>query len=772
MIVANIKSNADLKAKKDLQKQLLDLEISNEALKEQRQKESGIKDLEAKKLPDYKTSAEVLKDKVSLEKKALDNILDLGFNYTDAGQLVNWITSQNRLADFTTGFKGIKRDLTEDYDKSILSPDFVKNYLDNYFIDLDANLGKRFSREIGSDSSKGGVKGMEDLINDLPTEDDINRLKDNIMSLIAYNPDITALGELVIGSLNTYNTIIPDKELQNSLINLTQNERIKLVRRYRGLLNKSQYINREEMYAMNKTFEKEDVNQSKQLLVRIARQLSFLTPQTLAYFIKMQEDLIKTTIDDPASNYEKLQKDLEIKKTQLLSSEEYKKKLMRAEERELLSKELSKEKQNELREFVREEQKELEKQITAKEYARIVRDENFGELTREERLYLFPTKGFGRTFSEISEIRITGLIRRMARKPADIEKLMGDDTEELKVIVPHKKKAKNKPQNRTLRNSNDVIIPVLPPTTQKQYEKAYEEENIKLSIDPLEGRGILSKLKKHFKGDEKLLKKVAKALTEDSSSDEEEMKELNRHIKATHKVDKQIEKEVGEGAQFLPKAQRDAIYSGLKKMGLGSGKLDENTFKFLGKKEAWADAFSGAGVGVGFKATRIPTSKVGKGVKLEKEDNPTYRQFGKYVIHIPHLLNNKTANFKYPSLGSIPTIKPLTISDDYKDLLLDVLQTGKLNKKELERLPQNEIKHFERVAVGAGLVEQLGMKIGNTEEDKADAKRFELLRGEYLAGNNNDKMIKELRQLITKFINTGRLHKTEGLNLLLELSTI
>jgi hypothetical protein len=306
------------------------------------------------------------------------------------------------------------------------------------------------------------------------------------------------------------------------------------------------------------------------------------------------------------------------------------------------------------------------------------------------------------------------------------------------------------------------------------------------AIDPFEGRGLLSKLKKHFKGDEKLLKKVAKALQQsdsESSSDEEEAKELTRHIRATDKVDKQISRELrspttpprrpqaeleGKGAQYLPKKDRDDIYSGMKKIGLGRGNLDANTFKFLGNKDKWHEAFSG----VGFKATRIPVGKVGKGVKLEKEDNPTYRQFGKYVIHIPHLVNNNTANFKYPSLGSIPSIKPQTVSEDYKDLILEVLQTGKLNKKELERLPQNEIKHFEKVAVGAGLVEQLGMKVGTTEEDKADAKRFEVLRGEYLAGNNNEKMIKELRMLITKFINNGRLHKTEGLNLLLELSTL
>lgn len=769
MIVANIRSNADLQAKKDLQKQLLELEVANEAVREQRQKDSGNKEIEAKKLPEYKTSAEVLKDKVSLEKKALDSILELGFNYTDAGQLVNWISSQNRLADFTTGFKGIKKDLTEEYDKSVLTPEFVKNYLDNYFIDLDANLGKRFSREIGFDTSKGGVKGLEDLMKDLPTKEQIDELKDLIITSAIYHPKLKEYSDLVVGGLNTYGVIIPDEALASSLINLTQNERIKLIRRYRGLLDKSQYISASEMneiiYAIKSA---DDENTILPILKRIARQLSFLSPQTVSYFVKMQEDLIKTTIDDPVSNYEQLQKDLEIKKSQLLSSEQYKDKLKRAEEREvfrLTPKPPTQLNYDDVKDFVREQQRELQNQITALEYAKIVRDENFHQLTRKERQYLFP-KGIGRTFSEISEIRFTGLIRRNPEELADLFFSTPEKREDYKVIVPHKKATKKQNKSRTLRNREGVAIPVLQPTEPiperlKIGQEMTTEEllgEISSLLDKPEketGKGLLSKLKKHFKGDEKLLKKVAKALQEDSSSDsssdEEEMREVNRHIKATDKIDKMIEKKVGKG-EFLPKAQRDAIYSGLntglKKIGLG-GSTD-----------------------VPFKATRIPTSKVGKGVKLEKEENPTYRQFGKYVIHIPHLLHNNTANFKYPSLGSIPTIKPLTISTDYKDLLLDVLQSGKLNKKELERLPQNEIKHFERVAVGAGLVEQLGMKIGNTDEDKADAKRFEILRGEYLAGNNNEKMIKELRQLITKFINSGRLHKTEGFNLLLELSTL
>jgi len=136
------------------------------------------------------------------------------------------------------------------------------------------------------------------------------------------------------------------------------------------------------------------------------------------------------------------------------------------------------------------------------------------------------------------------------------------------------------------------------------------------------------------------------------------------------------------------------------------------------------------------------------------------------------LLNNNTANFKYPSLGSIPTLKPQTISQDYKEFLIELLNNGKFSDRDLKRLPQREIKHFERVAIGAGLVEKFGIKVGDNDEDRKDAERFEVLKGEYLAGNNNEKMIKELRQLIVKFINSGRLIKSEGMNLLLQISTL
>ena len=74
------------------------------------------------------------------------------------------------------------------------------------------------------------------------------------------------------------------------------------------------------------------------------------------------------------------------------------------------------------------------------------------------------------------------------------------------------------------------------------------------------------------------------------------------------------------------------------------------------------------------------------------------------------------------------------------------------------------------MALGAGVWNGLGLKRTTTSTDEEDAKRFELLRGEYIAGNNNPKVLQELRRMVIKFINEGKIRKSEGMNLLMELS--
>ena len=182
------------------------------------------------------------------------------------------------------------------------------------------------------------------------------------------------------------------------------------------------------------------------------------------------------------------------------------------------------------------------------------------------------------------------------------------------------------------------------------------------------------------------------------------------------------------------------------------------------------ETFSTEKSGFGLKAKngRIRTKKIGEGLKYEPE--PTYRQFGKYVINMPQLKERDILNVKFPSLGRIPQFKPTPISDIMKEFILELLETGKVSNRIYEQIPIEERQLFEKIATGAGILNALKLKRTISNEDKEDNDRFTLLKGEYLAGNNSVALLKELRKLVVKFMSQGKISKHDGMNLLIELS--
>ena len=174
------------------------------------------------------------------------------------------------------------------------------------------------------------------------------------------------------------------------------------------------------------------------------------------------------------------------------------------------------------------------------------------------------------------------------------------------------------------------------------------------------------------------------------------------------------------------------------------------------------------GSGIAKNGRVLTKIKIGKGVEYEAE--PTYRQLGKYVINMPQLKNRDILNVKFRSLGRIPQLKPIPISEVTKEFILELLDTGKASHRIYDQIPIEERQYFERVATGAGIINNLKLKRTLTDEDIKDNERFALLRGEYVAGNNSSTLLKELRKLVVKFMNSGKITKTDGTNLLIELS--
>jgi len=173
-------------------------------------------------------------------------------------------------------------------------------------------------------------------------------------------------------------------------------------------------------------------------------------------------------------------------------------------------------------------------------------------------------------------------------------------------------------------------------------------------------------------------------------------------------------------------------------------------------------------LGQGVNPEPRPRVIVGKGIAVK--ETPSYKQYGKYAIHIPQLEQQDILNVKYKSLGQVPKFKPMPVSDIFRDFMLDLLENGKPNQRVYHQIAPQERKIFEEMSIGAGVWNGLGLKRTTTSTDEEEAKRFELLKGEYMAGNNNPKVISELRRLVVKMMSDGRIRKAQGLELLMELS--
>jgi hypothetical protein len=138
------------------------------------------------------------------------------------------------------------------------------------------------------------------------------------------------------------------------------------------------------------------------------------------------------------------------------------------------------------------------------------------------------------------------------------------------------------------------------------------------------------------------------------------------------------------------------------------------------------------------------------------------------LLHVPSL-EKSILNIKFPSFANVPNLPQRLISSDLKDFLLDLFQNSVVNKNLFNKLSKEDQRLFTELCKKAQVDKTLGVSV---EEDNSDMKRFELVRGEIIAGNDNPALLKEMKLLTLKFIATGRIPKATGHDLLYEISAL
>lgn len=158
-----------------------------------------------------------------------------------------------------------------------------------------------------------------------------------------------------------------------------------------------------------------------------------------------------------------------------------------------------------------------------------------------------------------------------------------------------------------------------------------------------------------------------------------------------------------------------------------------------------------------------------------KPDPVKYFTFGKIKFNKQKFLKKNQIVIRTLNEHPIPGSPTMTISKELKKFLLEIIQDGKPDYSMLKNLSQVDIANLSNLLDKSKLTDQLGLGIWRDslemETDK-EVDRFELLRGEVLAGNDSPELLKELRLMIVKFINVGKLRKQEGTDLLYTIACL
>ena len=145
----------------------------------------------------------------------------------------------------------------------------------------------------------------------------------------------------------------------------------------------------------------------------------------------------------------------------------------------------------------------------------------------------------------------------------------------------------------------------------------------------------------------------------------------------------------------------------------------------------------------------------------------THFDFGKYRISIPKIKQN---------ILSVSTHKKSHISshfvnDKVKTLILDFRDHNKFNISLYNELDINSKELINRLLKQSGMDDTLGIRI-KEEELPLLIDRYELLRGQILAGQDSLEVRKELRNVVLKLVRLGKLPLKQSYDLLLELALL
>ena len=154
----------------------------------------------------------------------------------------------------------------------------------------------------------------------------------------------------------------------------------------------------------------------------------------------------------------------------------------------------------------------------------------------------------------------------------------------------------------------------------------------------------------------------------------------------------------------------------------------------------------------------------GRGLKMQKKTLENREYLGNFYVEKNKLKDN-ILSVKYAKTEVPPSqLRPRSITTALRELIEDVLN-DKYNERMYKMLPDDDKRAFKK------FVKVLKLPIDTYDDlDKEYQKNYELLKGQFMSGNNSPEVKNALRKYIIEGMNEGKLNRSESMFLLYQLS--
>lgn len=208
-----------------------------------------------------------------------------------------------------------------------------------------------------------------------------------------------------------------------------------------------------------------------------------------------------------------------------------------------------------------------------------------------------------------------------------------------------------------------------------------------------------------------------------------------------------------------------AIYTGVKQMtGMGMKK------KALQRSKAQNIVF-----GCGLTKT---ASRPAKQTFVEKIDfseglpkDKSYIPFGKYVLH-KHKLTGGILQVRTVKGGAIPKLPTLSISQSLGKIIKKMVGGGLPTYDEMSALNEDEKNTLYKVFKLSNIDKADMLPSPDKTKEESEMNRFQILKGQIQAGNDNADLIKEFKCMLMRFISGGKIPRGQGMEIVCDLMAL